>query len=251
MSRGSFQPGRGPTVLTIVAVVAFGALGLWQLDRNEWRKRDLATKAARSALAELPVEEALRDPAGHAFRPVVARGRFELADTIIVGPAERGRELGARVLTPLALDGAAPDAPRVLVDRGFVPEAEIARFLPGETAKGEPIAVRGLALELALRDAKPGARERRHTHFPRFNPDRPGIVAKINAQLPYALAPLLVQSSQPEAGGLPIGELARPASPVDHFGYALTWFAVAALSLAAWVEYGRRRAREEAERRAA
>jgi cytochrome oxidase assembly protein ShyY1 len=32
---------------------------------------------------------------------------------------------------------------------------------------------------------------------------------------------------------------------VDHLGYALTWFSVGALSLLAWVEFGRRRAREE------
>ena len=89
----------------------------------------------------------------------------------------------------------------------------------------------------------PGTREQRRTHFPRFSPDRPGLVAKLNAQLPYALAPVMVQSSEPEAGGVPIGEAARPVSPVDHRGYALTWFAVGALSLAAWVEYGRRRAR--------
>jgi len=43
-------------------------------------------------------------------------------------------------------------------------------------------------------------------------------------------------------------EPAKPASPVDHRGYALTWFAVAMLSFFAWIEYGRRRARELASR---
>ena len=54
----------------------------------------------------------------------------------------------------------------------------------------------------------------------------------------------MLQSIEAEPGGLPIGEPSRPASPVDHRGYALTWFAVAALSFFAWIEYGRRRARE-------
>jgi surfeit locus 1 family protein len=243
----AFRPGLGPTVLTFVAVAAFCSLGVWQLNRNEWRKRDLAMKAARTELPETPVEEAIADPASHAFRRVVARGTWELADTIIVGPAERGRELGARVMTPLALaDGRAE---RVLVDRGFIPESEIKRFLPPEgdavtPGSAEPVEVHGLALELALRDAKPGSRESRKTHQPRFNPDRPGIVAKINAQLPYELAPVMLQSSDTEPGGLPIGDVARPVSPVDHFGYALTWFAVGALSVVAWVEFGRRRGRE-------
>jgi len=104
--------------------------------------------------------------------------------------------------------------------------------------------VRGLVLPLALRDAASGAREKRHTHFPRFSPDRPALVAKLNEQVPYAFADVMLQSSEPGPGGLPIAEDARPASPVDHRGYALTWFAVGVLSLASWIEYGRRRARE-------
>jgi cytochrome oxidase assembly protein ShyY1 len=132
----------------------------------------------------------------------------------------------------------------VLVDRGWIPQAETQAFMPPESGESEPVVVRGLALPLALRDAVPGSRERRRTYFPRFSPDRPGLVAKLNAQLPYALASVMVQSAEPESGGLPIGEAARPVSPVDHRGYALTWFSVGLLSLAAWVEYGRRRARE-------
>jgi surfeit locus 1 family protein len=249
-----FRPGRGPTVLSLCAVLVFCSLGVWQLYRLQWRNRDLAMKAERTEQAEVPVAEALADPPSHAFRRVVARGRFELADTIIVGPVERGPALGARVLTPLALESqGAGEATRILVDRGWIPETEIKRFLPPESGDGvsAPVEVRGLALELATRDAQPGPRANRHTHFSRFNPDRPGIVKSMAAQMPYALAPVMVQSSETGPDGLPIGDLARPVSPVDHFGYALTWFAVGGLSLAAWVEFGRRQAREEAERSSA
>ncbi|HTO09470.1 MAG TPA: SURF1 family protein [Myxococcota bacterium] len=246
----SFQPGRGPTVLTLCAVAAFCALGFWQISRLHWRERDLAEKAARTLLEPVPLAEASRDPRASAFRRVIARGRFELADSMIV-PAERGQELGGRVLTPLREEGAADDTPRVLVDRGWIPEASFQQFLPPDPgspqALGEPVEVHGLALELATRDAQPGPRTDRKTYQARFNPDRPGVIAKIAAQIPYPLAPVMVQSAEPEPGGLPIGEAAKPASPVDHRAYAITWFAVAALCLAAYVEYGFRRAREQAE----
>ncbi len=239
-----FRPGRGPTLLTLAAVLAFCALGVWQVQRHAWRSADLAEKSARSELAPVSLADAERDPDAFAFRRAELRGRFELADTILVGPVERERELGARVFTPLRLDGAGAGAPRVLVDRGFVPQESTERFLPPASGESEPVLVRGLALPLALRDAVPGSREQRKTHFPRFSPDRPGLVAKLSAQLPYALGPVMVQASQPEPSGLPIGEAARPVSPVDHRGYAFVWFSVGALSLAAWIEYGRRRARE-------
>lgn len=241
----SFRPGRGPTVLTFAAVLAFASLGAWQVSRYFWRERDLAEKRAR---IELPVEalaDALAEPSAHSFRRASVRGRFELADTVIIGPVERGSALGARVLTPLLREGDPEDAPRVLVDRGWIPQEATAEFLPAQTERGEPLELVGLALELATRDAVHGSRASRHTHFPRFNPDRPGLVASLAAQLPYDLLPVMLQASAPEQPrGLPIGEPAHPVSPVDHRAYAIQWFAIAALSLLAWVEYGRRLARE-------
>ncbi len=238
-------------MLTLAAVLAFASLGVWQVTRHLWRERDLAEKRARIELEPEPFEQALADPRGHAFRRAVVRGRFELADTILVGPVERGHALGARVLTPLWRDGDSPDAPRVLVDRGWIPQAATPDFLPPEEGTSDVVEVTGLALELATPEvvagasASPGSRAARRTHFPHFHPDRPGLVAKLAAQLPYELLPVMLQSAAPEPPrGLPIGEPARPVSPVDHRGYAIQWFAIAALSLAAWVEYGRRRARE-------
>jgi surfeit locus 1 family protein len=247
-----FRPARGLTVFTLCAVLAFCALGFWQLSRLAWRNRDLAEKSARTLLEPITLSEASHDPRANAFRRVIARGRFELADSVIVGPVERGQDLGGRLLTPLREDGAPADSARVLVDRGWLPQSAFTQFLPPDESSPEaesgPVEVHGLALELATRDARPGARTDRKTYQARFNPDRPGVVAKLAAQIPYPLAPLMVQSAEPEPSGLPIGEAAKPVSPVDHLGYAITWFSVGALSLAAWVEYGRRRARELAER---
>jgi surfeit locus 1 family protein len=241
-----FRPALGPTVLTLVAVLAFCTLGAWQVHRHYWRMEDLAAKSARSAQPAVSIAEAERDPETASFRRVDVRGRFELADTVLVGPVERGRALGARVLTPLRMEGAPPDAPRLLIDRGWAPQESLEQFLPPDAGESEIVDVEGLALPLALplEETRPGSRSIRRTHFPRFNPDRPKLVAKLTDQLPYPLEPLMLQSVEPEPGGLPIGEPARPASPVDHRGYAFTWFSVALLSLAAWIEYGRRRARE-------
>jgi surfeit locus 1 family protein len=237
----AFRPARGPTVLTLVAVLGFSLLGVWQVRRHLWRSADLAEKSARIDAPALPFADALRDPRGSAFRRVALRGRFELADTVLVGPVAHAHQLGARVLTPLRVDATGA---RVLVDRGWIPERAVSDFLPRDEESAE-VSVTGLALELAVGAGAPGSRANRHTHFPRFHPDRPGIVADLTRQLPYALQPVMVQSIEPGPGGVPFAEPSRPVSPVDHRAYALTWFAVAAISLAAWVEYGRRRGREE------
>ena len=244
----AFRPGRDITLLTLFAVAVFLGLGYWQLDKH-WRvSAALAEQSARSSRPPVSLAEAESDMATAPFRRVSVRGRFELPDTVLAGPAEHGNRLGANVFTPLRIEGSAEDAPRVLVARGWVPQEEMERFLPPESGESDTVEVKGIALILAVPRPEemkaPGSRAARRTHFPRFHPDRPGIVTKIAAQVPYRLEPLLLQSTEVEPGGLPIGETPRPASYIDHRGYAIQWSAIAALSLCAWFEYGRRRARE-------
>lgn len=250
-----FRPGLGPTLLTLFVAACFAALGTWQVQRHLWREGDLAAKRARLEQPPVSLADALRDPGGHAFRHSAVRGRLELADTVVVSPVARGHELGARIVTPLRLEGKPPEAPRLLVARGWVPAEAVSGFLPPEPPAsgpadgpeaplGDPLEARGILLELAVGEGAPGSRAARQTHRSRFNPDRPGLVAKIQAQLPYPLLPVLLQATENEAGGLPIGEPVRPVSPVDHRTYAFTWFAASALALVTWFEYGRRRARE-------
>jgi hypothetical protein len=217
--------------LTVAAVLAFCALGVWQVRRHVWRSADLARK--RAASAPVTVAEASATPTrtgAPAARPLRA------PDTILVGPIERGHAGRARVHAAPARGRG--DGARACWSTAA--RAAVHTQLPAPESGERRRVVRGLALPLALRDAVPGTRAQRRTHFPRFSPDRPGLVAKLAAQLPYPLAAVMVQSSEPEPAGLPIGEAARPVSPVDHRGYALTWFAVGAFRRAG--RYGRRRA---------
>jgi surfeit locus 1 family protein len=249
-----FRPGLDITLLTFFAVGVFLGLGYWQ-ESKHWRKTaELAEQSARAAGPPVSLAEARSDLSTASFRRVDLRGRFELADTILVGPVEHGRDLGARVFTPLRIEGSADAAPRVLVARGFVPQEAMERFLAPDSGESDSVDVHGVALILAVprldQMPQPGSRAARRTHFSRFSPDRPKIVGDLVEQLPYRLEPLMLQSIEPEPGGLPIGEVPTPVSLVDHRGYAIQWSAIALLSLCAWVEYGRRRARELAERAA-
>lgn len=243
-----FRPGWDVTGLTLLAVAIFLGLGYWQLDKH-WRvSAQLEEQSGRGGLPPVSLADALSDMKTAPFRRVVVRGRFELADTILAGPAEHGNRLGANVFTPLRLEGSPDDAPRVLIARGWVPQEEMERFLPPESGESDVVEVNGVALILAVPRTDemlaPGSRAARKTHFPKFHPDRPGIVTKIAGQVPYRLEPLVLHATGTEPGGLPIGETPQPVSFIDHRGYAIQWTCIAFLALCAWFEYGRRRARE-------
>jgi len=232
----------------LVAVALFAALGTWQVSRRQWRNADLAAKNASIDLPPVPLAAALADPGAHSWRRATASGRYDRARSIVVGPDVLGDRRGARVFTPVALEGAAPDAPRLLVDRGWIPSSEIARFGERDPARDdEPVrALTGLVFPLAVEGAPVGPPDLplgvAIQTFAQFDPRKPLQVAALQAALPYPLLPVLLQS-EGDGSELPVAHLSRPTSPVNHLGYALFWFGLALGAVATWIALARERGR--------
>ncbi|HBZ72167.1 MAG TPA: hypothetical protein DEP35_21525 [Deltaproteobacteria bacterium] len=242
MSR--FRPGLVPTLSAAFAVGVLCILGAWQVRRLHWREADLAAKNAQIDREPLALADALADPAANAYRRVFAQGTYDRTQSIVVTPVSRGLEEGARVLTPLLVPGAGL---AVLVDRGWVASSSLDAFLASELAKGPlPAEVIGLAFPLRIGDAAPGTREpaSRRVRWARFDPSRQAQVRALQAQVPYRLAPLLLQAQADGTTQLPLGGFERPTSPVDHRSYAITWFSMAAIALATWVGLGLKQGRD-------
>jgi len=233
----------------LVAVVVFLALGSWQVSRRQWRNADLAAKNASIDLPPVPLAAVLADPSAHAWRRATASGRYDRMRSIVVGPDVRDDRRGARVFTPLVLEGAAPDAPRLLVDRGWIASGAIGPFRERDPAGGgdEPLhALTGLVFPLAVEAAPVGPPELPTgvavQTFAQFDPRKPLQAAALQAALPYRLLPVLLQS-EGDGSEQPIASLSRPTSPVNHLGYALFWFGLAVGAVATWIALGRERAR--------
>lgn len=194
--------------LLLAAIPALGlllALGTWQVQRLHWKNALLARIAAAEAapaalLAEPPVP----------FARVRVTGRFDHAREALLGLEVRGPVLGARLLTPLLRDGAAP----VLVDRGWIP---VERGTPARP-EGE-VTVEGFVHPgdrpglFSARDDPAGRRF--------YTLDPPAIGAAIGLPVaPYAIVALGPPGSPDPARALP-----RPTN--NHLGYAITWYGLA------------------------
>ena len=211
----------------MVAIVCTG-LGVWQLQRRLW-KLDLIARVEAS-LAAAPVA-APRPSAGmtidwprEEYRRVRAGGTFaHEGETLVQAVTVHGP--GFWVLTPLI----APEGYAILVNRGFVPPE---RRDPATRSEGQvdgPVTVSGL-----LRLSEPGG------GFLRSNDPAAGRwysrdVAAIAASRGLRdAAPYFVDAdATPNPGGLPVGGLTVVAFRNTHLIYALTWFALAVMSLAA------------------
>lgn len=215
--------------LCVLGVVLFTALGIWQVERRSW-KLDLIARVDQRihAPAVAPPDAkswASLSPKSVEYRRVVITGGFlHDNETLVDALTERGP--GWWVVTPLQTASGT-----ILVNRGFVPPE---RASAGTRAKGQSGAI--VRVEGLLRLSEPGGRFLR--------PNRPAegrwysrdVAAIAKARRIGNVAPYFIDAGPaPNPGGLPIGGMTVVQFRNAHLIYALTWFGLAALSLAGLV----------------
>ena len=215
----------GLTAFLLGLVALFLTLGTWQVQRLFWKLDLIARVEARIHADPAPAPSGAVNPTEDEYRRVTATGLFDHTKSVLVqAVTERGA--GFWVVTPLRQ----ADGSTVLVNRGFVPadkrspEARLA----SELAAG-PVSVTGL-----LRLSEPGGAFLR-ANDPAgdrwFSRDVKAIAAAkglANVKLYFIDA-----DATPNMGGLPIGGLTVVTFRNSHLVYALTWYALAIMSVGA------------------
>lgn len=204
-----------------IAFVGFCALGIWQLQRLEW-KRDLVARVDARVHAEPSTPPPRSEWTGIDAATAEYR-RVRLSGTYLDVPQARTQAvtaLGAGwwLLAPMQLD----DGAIVLVNRGFLPAGEAIPSLPAQ-----PVAVVGL-LRLSepgggfLRDNAPGE-DRWHSR------DVAAIAASRGLDV-ARVAPYFIDAERdPAANAWPRGGMTVVRFRDHHLQYALTWFGLALL----------------------
>ena len=219
MFRRSFATG------FVLLAVIFAALGVWQLERRAW-KLDLIARVNARMLAEpqsLPPRGAWPrlNATDDEYLRVRLRGTL-LNDKETLVQAVTVRGPGWWVMTPMRTSAGV-----VLINRGFVPAD---RRDPTRRGAGSPdgeVTVTGL-----LRMTQP------HGGFLHSNAPAEGrwysrdVAAIAGARQLADVAPFFVDAdATPNPGGFPVGGLTVVTFRNSHLAYALTWFALAGLSL--------------------
>ena len=226
-----FRPRLAPTLFTVPVLLVCIGLGVWQLQRLEWKGRLIAERAAAVAAAPVAPPRTLAEARSLEFHPVVAEGVF-LHDKEIYLNAIGGKGgAGFDVLTPLRED----DGPIVFVNRGFVPTAlrDPATRPAGQLAG--TVRVSGL-LRLPL-DQKPSwfTPDNRPDRNDWFWIDLPAMAAA--DRLAEVVLFYIDADATPNPGGWPKGGVTPLALPNDHLQYAITWFSLAAALVVIYVVY--------------
>jgi surfeit locus 1 family protein len=220
-TRGFF----GLTIATFVGVAILVGLGMWQLERLEWKEGVIARIEARTKAEPISLERALeiaREEDDPSYYPVRVEGRFHNKREHYLYAISLEGEPGWHVITPLET----VDGDVVLIDRGFVPD----RLRdPATRRKGqlqEVVAVTGLIRtpekpNLFIPDNDPEANQW-------FTRDLPAMGRSMFPDRLVEIAPFFLEADESEVpGGWPKGGQTRLKLTNNHLQYALTWFGLA------------------------
>jgi len=211
-------------VLLVIAgcVVA----GFWQLDRlhqvrsyNAGVRRQLGDAAVRLD-GVLPPGAAV-DPARVAFRRVVASGRYDDREEVVLAGRTLGGTAGNDLLTPLVL----PDGRAIVVNRGWVPFSMDQPPVEQAAPPAGEVRVTGV---LQPPDSSGHPATTRVTVTTRVD------LGRLSRQLPPRTLPvyLVLQSQEPgQPGRLPRPQPLPTLDEGPHFSYAVQWFLFATVGV--------------------
>jgi len=232
-----FRPSFWATVAVVPALILLVGLGVWQVQRMQWKQGlidDMRTRMDAAPIA-LPAEGADLDEVR--FRRVEITGEFQHAAAMHrLARTHKGRR-GFDLITPMRLT----DGRTVLVDRGWLPiRMHREGGLPEAVRVDGTVTIEGIV----RRGGWPGAAWLRPANDPAGNEwlwmDLPRMAE--HAGLSRPVTHLYVESLTPAAEGrFPIAERPRVNLPQNHLGYAITWFGLAAGLLVIYVVFHCRR----------
>jgi surfeit locus 1 family protein len=229
-----FAPRLLPTVLAAAAVAGFAFLGSWQLGRAE-EKRAMARNFTAGGPA-LPWTRLTAD--APRYQRVELRGFYDGEHQFLLDNMSHESVAGVQVLTPLVLD----DGKAVLVNRGWLPFGATRQDLPDVGVDSGKRTVVGRIDELPrpgiwLEGPKAGGWPRL-VQYP--------TMAELAADLGRDLAPKQVLLDPGVPDGYVRDWQVPGTTPDRHLGYALQWFALAALVAVIWFVLAFRKPEEPA-----
>ena len=221
------------TVCATPSLMLLIGLGIWQLQRLEWKEAIIAERAERAAAPPLTIAE-VPDTGWsvHEHRRVTLRGIYVHDREMLVWNKVRHGQTGFDLITPMKL----ADGGSVLVHRGWVPrawpEGQVERRRPAGEIEATGVLRDGGKATPWIPDNKPKTGEW-------FFAD----VAQMARSAGMAGAkPYLVRiAPAPGVTGYPKGPHASYRIRNKHLEYAITWFGLAATLVIIYIAFHWRR----------
>lgn len=221
-----------PGIIALIGIAILVSLGVWQLQRRDWKEALIARIASRlhapALAAPGPDEWPRLDLAEQEYQPVAVKGHYRNAAEIdvvfaLTEPKGPAGGIGYLVMTPFETDGGWT----VYVNRGFVPKERKDPATRKEgLIEGETTTTGLLRQPRGLSWFMPGDNAVGNAWLSRD----PAAFAAAQGLPPDKVAPYIIDARFDPSlpGGLPQAGETLVDFPNNHLQYALTWFGLAA-----------------------
>ena len=199
-----------PILMGIVGCAVLIWLGIWQVQRMQW-KNGVLDQIAAMVVADPVALPTAPTEADDKYRPVLVDGRFTGAFVEVLA-GEGGAVPGVRIIEAFEVD----DGRRVLIDRGYLGQEARAIPRPAHAAQ----VVGNLHWPQDADSYTPPPDSKSGLWFAR---DLPAMAAKLGTE------PILIVARLPTGDGIDPVPVDTSNIPNNHWGYAIQWFSLAAV----------------------
>jgi len=231
----TFRPLPALTFFCAVLFAILITLGVWQLDRLQWKLGLIAEVQRNLAASPISLDEALGLGPKAQYRRVALDGRFDNAKEAYVFGTDNAGAPVYHVIVPFRLQ----DGRALLVDRGIVPKEKLE---PATRSAGQIAAETDIIGVWRVPDPlgwfTPAPDTAHHIWYAH------DLTAIAKADGITLAAPVVVEAdATPNHGGWPRGGQTRVTFRNEHLQYAITWFGLAAVLLGVYIAYHASRGR--------
>jgi len=227
------RPALWPTLVSLPILILSLGLGIWQMERREWKRDILDRIAANQAAAPVSLDELLNgNPLRYEYGRVKLGGTFLFDKEYFLAARSLKNKVGHQVVVPLKTD----DGRIVLFDRGWIPQE---RKDPARRAEGQPAGhVELVGIVRRNQERRQFAPENVPDKNVWFHVDVPLMRKMAGAPADPKLDTFFFDAdATPNPGGLPVGGQTRFDIPNDHLQYAITWFLIAVAMAGVYLAY--------------
>jgi surfeit locus 1 family protein len=211
-------------IAAVTGVALLVGLGVWQLQRLQWKEGLIAERDSRMAAAPVTLDQALQDfdaDRSVEFLKVQVTGTFQNDAELFLLSSEGGSP-GFEVVTPLV----SRDGIVILTDRGFIPESfKDPAKRPESRLPGE-VTVTGI-LRRHIQSRGPFTPDNDPEANIWYWWDIPAMLASSHIGDDARVAPFALHLLPDDGKGLPRPVAIDAGLTNNHLQYALTWFALA------------------------
>ncbi len=225
-----FRPSLLPSLVTAVLLYIMISLGLWQLDRAEYKANLQSIIEMRSQQPPIRIDNVnlQADQVDWLYQPVRANGQYDNRHSLLLDNQVHNMQAGYHVYTPFKLtqDSA------ILVNRGWVKRTASRQQLPSIPVIEDAIQLDGYLNSEPYTGISLGEQHQAYSTFPAIvqSIDLNALQNKMN----YQLLPVILVISQAQQSAFTIQPIKINMNSEKHQAYAFQWFA---LSIALLVIY--------------